>query len=235
MVRYVAHVFFTAAMFFLTGCAAPQQPAGPTELCVEIPDRDQFIDRTLSLLRLRDFQPSFVDRTEALIVAGPTTSGQWLEPWRSDVIGPYQLLESSLHTIRRTVSIEVKPLNRTDESVSAGDVTPETASLTPPADSAPATDAPSAGQPNSGTYRLRVTVEKARLAAPNRQATTAIGLLGIYSPRLPTVEGARGIGDEQWVALGRDGLLEQDLLTQISRNLTPIAAAPEPAEPPAPQ
>lgn len=230
MVRYVAHFFFAAAVVFLTGCAAPQQPTGPTEMCVEIPDRDQFIDHTLSLLRRRDFQPSFVDRTEALIVAGPTTSGQWLEPWRSDVIGPYQILESSLHTIRRTVSIEVKPLGSAGETATEGVSSPEPASINVPTDSAPA-----AGEPGPEVYRLRVTVEKSRLAAPNRQATTGIGLLGIYSPRLPTVEGGRGVGDEQWVALGRDGFLEQDLLTQISRNLTPIAAAPEPVEAPAQQ
>lgn len=227
MARYAAHFFFAVAATLISGCQAPQQPTGPTELCVEIPDRDLFIDRTLSILRQRDFQPRFVDRNEALIIAGPTTSGQWLEPWRSDVIGPYQTLEASLHTIRRSVSIEVRPMNAASE--------PAIVEVDPPPTTRDAGAAAVASAPStagSEPYRLRVTVEKTRLAAPNRQATTAIGLLGIYSARMPTTEGLRGVREEQWVPLGRDGLLEADLLRQISRELTPIAQAAEPATEP---
>lgn len=231
MVRYAPQFFFAVATVFLVGCQAPQQPTGPTELCVEIPDRDLFIDRTLSVLRLRDFQPSFVDRNEALIVAGPTTSGQWFEPWRSDVIGPYQTLEASLHTIRRTVSIEVRPLNLPSPTAADSVVISESSDTTS-AGSTPTAPASSDAGAAGETYRLRVLVEKARLAAPNRQATTAVGLLGIYSARLPTIEGGRGVQTEQWVPLGRDGLLEADLLRQITRDLTPVAEAPVEALPP---
>src|SRR5262245_51776991 len=69
--------FFMSSAVFLAGCHAPPQAEGPTELKVRIPDRDTFIDRALTALRERDFQPRIADRREGLIVAGPTTSAQW--------------------------------------------------------------------------------------------------------------------------------------------------------------
>src|SRR5262249_13947852 len=97
-------LFFMIATIFALGCEAPPKAEGPTELYVRISNRDAFIDDTLTKLREFDFQPRIAERREGLIVAGPATSGQWFEWWRVDSQGLYQAFESSIHTMRRTVT-----------------------------------------------------------------------------------------------------------------------------------
>lgn len=78
-------------------------------MTVQIPDREAFIDATLTLLREHDLPPQRVDRQDGLVVTRPTTGQQWFEFWRRDSQGGYQLLESSIHTIRRIVTVRVAP------------------------------------------------------------------------------------------------------------------------------
>ncbi len=107
-------IFFSAAVFFLVGllggCQVSPPPNGPTQIILGIPDREAFIDETLSLLRRRNFTPERVDRGAGVVVTRPSTGQQWFEIWRRDSIGGYQLLESSIHTVRRIVSVQLDPL-----------------------------------------------------------------------------------------------------------------------------
>lgn len=185
------------------GCQAPPAPDGPTEMVLHVADYETFVDSTLTLLREFDFMPERVDRHSGRIVTAPTTGGQWFEFWRGDVRGPYQLFESSLHTIRRRVSIGI--------ASAAGAESPNAEQQEGEPD-----EAREAGR--AGEYRVTVQVDKTRYSAPERQVTTASGALGIYSERLPTTEGlrnARSVG-EHWVPLGRDGPLETYLLSRIA-------------------
>ena len=93
------------------GCQAPPQPNGPTQMTLRLTDKDAFIDDTLTMLRELDFPPDRVDREAGTISAGPSTGGQWFEIWRRDVHGGYQILESSIHTIRREVGIHIEPVS----------------------------------------------------------------------------------------------------------------------------
>jgi hypothetical protein len=80
-------------------------------MVLRVPDRDAFLDATLTLLRERDFPPERVDRAEGLVVTRPSTGQQWFEFWRRDSLGGYQLFESSIHTIRRIVRVRVNPVD----------------------------------------------------------------------------------------------------------------------------
>jgi hypothetical protein len=197
------------------GCRAPVQPTGPTEIVLHVPDYEAFFDASLSLLRLCDFPPDRVDRTRGLIVSHPTTSGQFFEWWRVDSRGPYQVAESSLHTMRRIVTLNIEPVGGTAPlaAVDAGG-TPA-----PPQAAAP----PGAGD----LYRVRVQVDKSRYSAPERQVTTTSGALVMYSERVPTVEGQRGPQSRsaQWVPLGRDPLLEDFLLQRLSKVMPEVTIA----------
>lgn len=106
-------VFFTVGVIFfagsLTGCQVTPPPNGPTEILLRIPDREAFLDETLTLLRQRDFTPEQVDWDDGVVVTRPATGRQWFEFWRHDSIGGYQLLESSIHTIARIVTVRVAP------------------------------------------------------------------------------------------------------------------------------
>ncbi len=218
MVRYAISTIFCAAFIFSCGCEAPPA-AGPTETVLHVADRDVFIDRTLTLLRENDFRPQQVDRVEGVAIAGPSTSGQWFEFWRPDHQGAYQNLEASLHTIRRMAIVRVTPAAVSSEAASQP-------------------GAPTIAE--DGQYRVNVTVEKSRYSAPERQITTAVGVLGIYSSRLPTEEGLRNArtSGEHWVPVGRDVLLEQWFLERLTgiasvRGTDPQPQSPQPSSAPA--
>jgi len=181
-----------------TGCQTPPAATGPTEMLIRIPDREAFLDATLTLLRRYDLPPQYVDRAGGKIITERATSGQWFEFWRVDSQGPYQLLESSLHTMGRVVTVTIEPAES-----SAGSQTQPTEP---------------ASQPSADTYRLAVQVDKARYSAPERQVTTASGALSIYSERIPTAEGLRRARTARahWVPLGRDPLLEAYLLARLA-------------------
>ncbi len=192
-----------AGMTILAGCQSPASPVQPTAMVVRIADYDGFVDEALSVLRERDFRPDRVDRERGVITAGPTTSAQWFELWRSDTPAGYERLESSLHTIRRKVRVDL-------EYVGA---------------------APTAGTPGADAggerYRLSVQVDKERYNTPSRQVTTASGALAIYSENLPTDEGVRRAtaADARWTPLGRDGQLEGELLARLvdASSAAPVA------------
>lgn len=202
----ILRVFFAlaAAPLLFAGCQAPPRPNGPTTAVWRISDFDAFLDDTLSVLRECDLQPARVERAGGLVVTQPTTSAQWFEWWRRDTRGGYQLLESSLHTIRRTVTLRTEP---------AG---------SPATDSAPQSETPPGAdhglRDSTAVYRITIQVEKERLSAPLRQITTASGALSIYNERVPTETGERGPRtiDQQWVPLGRDVLLEEYLLARLA-------------------
>jgi hypothetical protein len=181
----------------LAGCVAPPAPEGPTSVILHIPDRDAFLDETIALLRLYDFPPDTFDRERGRIVTRPATSAQWFEFWRVDARGGYNFLESSLHTMRRIVTIEFDALP------------PDEVASSLPSDAQPA------APPHP--YRVTVTVRKERLSQPERQVTTTSGALGIYHPRVPTAAGLRGerVARVQWVPLGRDPLLEEYFVRRL--------------------
>ncbi len=195
---FQAACIFCASLVFLSGCTAPHV-GGPTTATLRIGDRDTFVNRTLTMLRENDLPPRFVDRELGRIETRRTTGGQWFEIWRSDVIGGYQSLESTMHTIGRTATITMDPVEGADDL----------------------------------QVLVTVDVRKERYSAPERQVTTASGALGIYSETVPTYSGNRGRAGrfETWVPLGRDPLLEQRLL----ENLTTLARGIVPTRPPAMQ
>ncbi len=200
----------------LTGCRAPLPPEGPTELRLHVPDYEAFFDASLSVLRRYDFAPDYADRLRGVIVSEPVTSGQWFEPWRVDAPGGYQLLESSLHTVRRVVTVRIEPheMPAATTEPTVADVLSDEWDREPPVWGVK-------------TYRVSVQVDKARFSAPERQITTASGALAIYSTRIPTTEGVRGPAgrDIDWVPVGRDPLLEAFLLEKLANALPSVSVA----------
>lgn len=200
-------IFFVGLMAIApAGCQAPSQPSGPTMSVLRIPDYEAFFDSALTLLREHDFHPRLVDRAAGLAVTHPSTGAQWFEFWRGDSRGGYQLLESSLHTVRRSVRLSVQPEVEAEPQQRG-----ESGSM--------------------DRYRVGVEVYKERFSSPQRQVTTASGALQIYSERLPTEEGLRAarVRGDHWVPLGRDALLEKYLLSRLqsARIGVQVESAPE--------
>jgi hypothetical protein len=203
--EFAAAALVFASIGTLAGCMAPPQPEGPTAMRMQVADYDAFIDRTLTMLREHDYAPRRVDRVSGVIAAGPTTGKQWFEFWRRDVLGPYHELESSLHTVRRIVHVEI---DRADPaSASDGGLCNVIVEVEKSRYSAP---------------QRQVTTASGALAIYSERLPTREGLRNARER------------DEHWVPLGRDGELEQYLLDQISRFATTVIANDEFTPPPPP-
>lgn len=107
--RYIALALLLSCW---AGCRAPAPTTNPTGMIVTIADEERFVDHALATLRDNFFTPEYVDRSRGVIVSRPETSRQWFEFWRSDAPAGYQLLESSLHTVRRRVTINFVPADQ---------------------------------------------------------------------------------------------------------------------------
>jgi hypothetical protein len=99
-------------VLMLSGCQRPVPPAEPEPqaLMVEKDQYDLAWDETLEVLNEHYFIPDRQDRRAGLVVTHPTLSKQWFEFWRDDAQGSYQVCESSMHSIRRIVSVKFVPI-----------------------------------------------------------------------------------------------------------------------------
>lgn len=98
---------FVAAMIGGIACQQPIRPTEPT-LSDLAPERtpDDIWDQTLSVLTEHGFVPDRQDRANGRITTHPTTSKQWHEPWRKDVADKYDVMMASMHTIRRSATVQ---------------------------------------------------------------------------------------------------------------------------------
>lgn len=205
------------------GCQAPQAPVGPTACVIHAADYESLFSQTLTRLRGVEWRMKQVDRERGIIETLPATSGHFPEWWRVDSPGAYNYLESSLHTIRRAVTVRIERVDAAAGETSHGGGASDADDATPPGGDAAVAEATARAVesplPGTGRYRVEVEVRKERFSTPERQVTTASGTLGLFSEKTPTIYGyfrARP-GDVRWIALGRDEVLERNLLDHLLR------------------
>ncbi|MFC1782616.1 hypothetical protein ACFL02_03405, partial [Planctomycetota bacterium] len=68
-------------------------------------------------LKKRGFRLDQVDRRRGIIRSFPLISKQWFEFWCQDVVTGEGLLESSLHTLRRTIRLEMATADKRQYSL----------------------------------------------------------------------------------------------------------------------
>lgn len=95
----------TWILLTLTACHRPTPPEEPTAAAVSQDDLETLWDASLRVLSRHGFQPDRQDRAAGIITTDPVTCMQWHEPWRQDVADNYSLAMSSLHTVRRQVTV----------------------------------------------------------------------------------------------------------------------------------
>lgn len=94
------------------GCQQPTQPDGPTATQLTGADSEQLWQTALEVLRRYDLQPDRQDRRAGVITTHPTTSAQWFEFWRPEVVGGFEAGEANLHTIRRQATVHIRPASQ---------------------------------------------------------------------------------------------------------------------------
>jgi hypothetical protein len=176
------------------GCQRPAPPDSPTSTTITDEDVQPLWDTALAVLIKHDFRPDRQDRTAGIITTHPTTSQQWHEPWRQDVADSYSLAEASLHTIQRQATIRF--IRNGSTTRPAGAPAPTTAE----------------------NWSIDVQVDVYRLCVPEYQITSSSSVIRSFSGDLPTVTGER-VADagaaRRWVPMGRDGAMEEQLLSRI--------------------
>lgn len=175
------------------GCQRPTRPESPTSTTIADEDVQPLWDTALAVLIKHDFRPDRQDRTAGIITTHPTTSKQWNEPWRQDVADSYSLLEASLHTIQRQATVRF--IRNTQPQ------------------------RPAAGpRPSVENWTIDVQVDVYRLCVPEYQVTSSSSAIRSFNADLPTVTGEK-VADaraaRRWVPLGRDGAMEERLLSRI--------------------
>ena len=71
-------------------------------------DKDELWRVCQDEVKGRGFRLDMVDLRSGVIATYPLVSSQWFEFWRRDVVSNATRLESSLHTVRRRVHLELK-------------------------------------------------------------------------------------------------------------------------------
>lgn len=188
--RIISLVLIVVAL--AAGCQRPTPPESPTATTITDEDVQPLWDTALAVLIKHDFRPDRQDRTAGVITTHPTTSKQWHEPWRQDVADSYSLGEASLHTIQRQATVRFIRNSATTQPVGA-----------------PAT---------AENWSIDVQVDVYRLSVPEYQITSSSSAIRAFNADLPTVTGekvADARGARRWVPLGRDGAMEERILSRI--------------------
>jgi len=106
------HMLFSllTGLVLAAGCATTPEPR-PQEGSVNIADANmaEAMSSAEAALSRMHFVIEKADPAQGIIRTKPLTGAQFFEFWRSDNVGPAQTLEANLHTLRRSVELQLKP------------------------------------------------------------------------------------------------------------------------------
>jgi hypothetical protein len=100
---------FMCCVLVLTGCAQPQQRTPISQILVPNLDTSEAMALVEDVLGQMHFTIEKADLQSGLMRTRPLSGAQFFEFWRSDNVGPDNSLAANLHTIRRTVELEISP------------------------------------------------------------------------------------------------------------------------------
>ena len=91
----------------LAGCAPKERKIPISQICSGNVDVDSAMLAAEDVLLKMQFKISKADSQSGYILTRPLRGGQFFEIWRKDNVGPANMLQSNLHTIRRTAEIRI--------------------------------------------------------------------------------------------------------------------------------
>ena len=101
-----AGVLVAFALVF-AGCAAQQRDATTGPISVSVMGKAETMEAVEDVLAEMHFAIEKADADSGLIRTRPLPGAQFFEFWRSDNVGSYNSLMANVHTIRRTVELEI--------------------------------------------------------------------------------------------------------------------------------
>ncbi|MBN2583913.1 MAG: hypothetical protein JXL80_12670 [Planctomycetes bacterium] len=198
---FLVLVTVAAATAACGGCGQQAELSNPTLVATH--DRLVVRERVTDMLEDMFFEVERPPRDQGRIDTLPLVSAHPTEFWRPDVRTCEDKAETSLHTVRRTVTVFLHEPGETEASSASADA--------------------AAAMPAAGSgLSIEVIVRKERLAvAGSIDATSAGDMYSVYRGRVRAIEDYEkdyGVG-ETWVDYGRDAVLEQYILQRILKRI----------------
>ncbi len=103
---------FMCCVLVLTGCAQPQQQAPISRILAPNLGTSEAMSIAEEVLGQMHFTIEKADAQSGLMRTRPLSGAQFFEFWRTDNVGPDNSLVANLHTIRRTVELEISTENK---------------------------------------------------------------------------------------------------------------------------
>ena len=101
-----------AGLVFLGGCAKEQQIEAINEICLPGVNKAAAMEAAEGVLSEMHFTVAKSDAESGYIRSGPLPGAQTFEFWRKDNVGDYNRARANLHSIRRTVELEINQQER---------------------------------------------------------------------------------------------------------------------------
>jgi len=101
-----------AVLLFLCGCAKEQQFETIDEICLPGVNKAAAMEAAERVLGEMHFTVAKSDAESGYIRSGPLPGAQSFEFWRKDNVGDYNWAQANLHSIRRTVELEISQKER---------------------------------------------------------------------------------------------------------------------------
>lgn len=97
-----------AAFWLICGCAEEQRFTKVEQICTADKGKAEAMRAAEDVLVQMHFGIEKSDAESGYIRSRPLAGGQFFEFWRSDNVGAFNWSEANLHTIRRTVELEIR-------------------------------------------------------------------------------------------------------------------------------
>ena len=101
-----------AAMLFFGGCAKEQQFEAIDEICLPGVNRAAAMEAAEEVLGEMHFTLEKSDAESGYIRSRPLPGAQGFEFWRKDNVGDFNRAQANLHSIRRTVELDISQQER---------------------------------------------------------------------------------------------------------------------------
>ena len=174
-----------AVLWIFGGCGKQQQFETVEQICVGDLNKAEVMRMAEDVLGEMHFSVAKSDSEQGLIRTRPLAGAQFFEFWRKDNVGAFNRAEANLHSIRRTVEVDVSQ--------------------------------------EEGRLCVGCNVSVQRLNLPERLLRgrgQSYDMLSVSGPDLQKLK----LDEEQrrlmtWVDLGRDELLETEILKRIEKKI----------------
>ncbi len=107
--KHVLSVLTVAAALALVGCATGARGRFQNPSVFTDTDAGTLEAVARRVVRELRFEPIVPEKSKGHIETRPLTGASWFEFWRKDTIGPTQVAEASLHTVRRRATVSISP------------------------------------------------------------------------------------------------------------------------------